>query len=263
MAALLLACLLPLAACAPGAAGAASSARPSTGAAGSSSEVTGDVVVLAAASLTDVFTDLAADLEAEHPGVHVRLSFAGSSSLAQQVVAGAPADVLATASSATMATVADAGDVAGTPRVVATNVLQIAVPPGNPGGVTGLADLARPDLAVALCAPQVPCGSAARTLLSAAGVDARPDTLEQDVRSVLGKVELGEVDAGLVYRTDVAAAGEQVEGVQVAEAARASTEYPVAVLAGAPHPRAAQAFVDLVASPHGRDVLARAGFAAP
>lgn len=245
---------LPLAACGEQAA---------QGAGTTSDAITGEVVVLAAASLTDAFTELAADFEAAHPGVTVTLGLGGSSALAQQVVAGAPADVLATASPGTMATVADAGGLVGEPTVVARNRLQIAVPAGNPAGVTGLADLGDASLAVALCAEQVPCGAAARRVLAAAGVTPAPDTLEPDVRAVLTKVRLGEVDAGLVYRTDVLAAGDDVEGIDVPEADAAVTDYPIAVVADAPNPRAAEAFVAHVRGEAGRKVLADAGFELP
>ncbi|MCV2393786.1 molybdate ABC transporter substrate-binding protein [Actinotalea sp. M2MS4P-6] len=218
------------------------------------------VTVLAAASLTDVFTELAEDFEAGHPGVDVQLSLAGSSTLAAQVVAGAPADVLATASAATMQTVLDA-DAATASTVFARNTLMIAVPPGNPGHVRGPADLADPGLSIALCAPEVPCGAAALDTFEAIGVDPAPDTLEPDVRAVLTKVELGEVDAGVVYRTDVRAAGDRVEGVALPGAV--STDYDLAVLTEAPHPELGAQFVALVLSPTGADALARAGFLAP
>ncbi|MFP5348099.1 MAG: molybdate ABC transporter substrate-binding protein [Actinomycetes bacterium] len=224
--------------------------------------VTGRVVVLAAASLTETFTEIADRFEREHPGTDVVLSFGGSSSLAQQVVAGAPADVFAAASPATMSTVVQAGD-ATDPVVFARNRLEIAVPPGNPGKVTGLADFADSARTIALCAPQVPCGAAATQLFAAAGVQSAPDTLEQDVKAVLTKVELGEVDAGLVYRTDVNAAGDAVQGIPVPEATRVVNDYPVAVLQDAPNPQAARAFVELVRSTEGRAVLSKAGFDVP
>ena len=145
----------------------------------------------------------------------------------------------------------------------ARNVLQLVVPAGNPAGVTGLEDLTDPDLTIALCAPEVPCGSAAEKVFAAAGLTAAPDTLEQDVKAVLTKVELGEVDAALVYRTDVLAAGDTVEGIDLPEAEDAVNDYPVAVLAESPNPDAAQAFVDLVLSADGQDVLTGAGFQAP
>ena len=234
-----------------------------TGGTGGGDAVSGQVTVLAAASLTDTFGALAGTFSAENPGAEAVLSFGGSSGLAQQVVAGAPADVFAAASAATMATAVDAGAVAGDPVPFARNRLELVVPAGNPGGVRGLADLADPDRTVALCAPQVPCGAATEKLLAAAGVTAAPDTLEQDVRAVLSKVTLGEVDAGLVYRTDVRAAGERVEGIEVPEAGEAVTDYLIAPLTDAPNPGSARAFVDLVLSEQGREVLADAGFDLP
>lgn len=222
---------------------------------------TGPVVVLAAASLTDVLAEVEADLEAQHPGLDVRTSPAASSTLAAQVVAGAPADVLVTASESTMATVSDA--LGGTPVVVARNTLQVAVPAGNPAGVTGLADLADPALTVALCDPSVPCGAVAAQVLASAGVTAAPDTLEQDARAVLTKVRLGEVDAALVYRTDVLAAGAEVEGVDVPAEHAVSTAYPALVLPDAPHPAGARAVVEHLRSPAGQAALRAAGFAAP
>jgi molybdate transport system substrate-binding protein len=225
-------------------------------------DVTGDVIVFAAASLTEAFTELAGQFETQHPGTRVVVNLAGSSSLAQQVAAGAPADVLATASTDSMQLVLDEG-LADEVAVLARNRLEIAVPAGNPGGVTGLADLADEDLVVALCADQVPCGAAAVRLLNAAGVTAAPDTLEEDARATLAKVRLGEVDAALVYRTDVLAAGSEVEGITVPEAAGHSNEYPVAVLEHAPNPAAAEAFVELALSEAGREVLGAAGFDLP
>jgi molybdate transport system substrate-binding protein len=222
--------------------------------------LSGDLVVLAAASLQTAFSELGAVLEQEHPGLTVAFSFGASSSLARQVAAGAPADVLATASTATMA---DAGERAADPRRFARNALVLAVPAGNPGGVTGLAHLADPDLLVALCAPEVPCGAVAEQVLAAAGVVAAPDTYEKDVTATLTKVVLGEVDAALVYRTDVLAAGDAVQGITVPEADAATTDYPVAVLRDAGHPAAARAFVDLVLSEPGQAVLAAAGFDGP
>lgn len=221
------------------------------------------VTVLAATSLTEVFTTLGRDFEAERPGTTVVLSFAGSSSLAQQVNAGAPADVFAAASMATMRTVVDAGNAAGEPVVFARNRLVIAVPRGNPRGVAGLADLARPGVKVALCAPPVPCGAAARTALAAAGVALTPVTLEQDVKATLAKLRLGEVDAALVYRTDTVAAGDEVTAVEFPESAAAVNEYPVVALAEAPNPGGAAAFVAYVRSPAGVAALTAAGFQPP
>lgn len=234
-----------------------------TDTAAATTSITGEVTVLAAASLSDVFEQLADQFERTYPGVEVRFSFAASSELAAQVVAGSPADVLATANLPTMEQVVAADLTMTAPEVFAGNVLQIAVPPGNPGSVTSLADLSEDDLLVALCAPEVPCGTAAVELLALAGVSVEPDTLEPDVRSALTKVELGEVDAALVYRTDVQAAGDRVDGVDVLEADQVVNEYPIAALANAPNAGAAAAFVELIVSPGGVAVLEEAGFRGP
>lgn len=225
-------------------------------------ELSGQLTVFAAASLTDVFGEFETRFEELNPRLDVVMSFAGSSSLSEQILQGAPADVFASADLATMAAVEDEGAASG-PIVFASNTLQIVVPAGNPGGVTGLADLARDDLAVALCEESVPCGAASATVLEAAGVTAAPDTLEQDVKSVLTKVRLGEADAGLVYRTDVIAAGDEVEGISFDGAGEAVNAYPVAVLTDAPNPDAAAAFADFVLSDDARAILDRAGFGAP
>ena len=238
-------------------AGAAEGRAPS-----SAGAVQGTVTVFAAASLTGAFTELARTFESDHPNAQVTLNLGASSALAQQIVAGAPADVFAAASAATMQTVSDAGD-ARAPRVFVRNTLQIAVPAGNPGKVTGLDDLADPDLTIALCDEQVPCGAAAKKVFAASGITAAPDTLEQDVKAALAKVRLGEVDAALVYRTDVLAAEGEVEGVAFPEAAEAVNDYPVAVLVDAPNPTGASAFVEHVLSAEGQRVLARAGFDLP
>jgi len=221
----------------------------------------GTLVVLAAASLTDVVTDLAARLESAHPGLTVETAFGASSTLAAQVLTGAPADVLLTASRETMTVATDA--VGGEPVVVARNRLQLAVPAGNPGGVTSLADLADPTLTIALCAPEVPCGALGAQVLARAGVSAAPDSLERDVRGVLTRLRLDEADAGLVYRTDVAAAAGQVEGIALPADVDVPTDHPAVVLPDAPHPEAAAAYLALLRGPTGRTVLAEAGFDLP
>ena len=222
----------------------------------------GRLTVLAAASLTDAFDILAAVFERQHPGVDVVISTGGSSALAEQVLSGARADVFAAADEAPMATVADAG-LAASDVVFATNTLTLVVPVGNPGGVAGLDDLADPALTVALCDPTVPCGAAAERLLAGEGVTASVDTFEEDVRAALTKVALGEVDAALVYRTDVAAAAGAAEGIAVPDAEAVVNRYPIAVLADAPNPTTARAFVEFVLSTAGREVLADAGFGIP
>ncbi|TDB91675.1 molybdate ABC transporter substrate-binding protein [Actinomadura sp. KC216] len=223
----------------------------------------GTLTVFAAASLTEAFTALGATFERGRPGVKVRFNFGGSSTLAQQITQGAPADVFASASPATMQTVTDAGDASGAPRVFARNRLVIAVPKDYPGKVSTVRDLSRPGLKVVLCAAQVPCGAAAAKALGAAGAEVEPVSREKDVKAVLTKVGLGEADAGLVYRTDVRAAGDRVRGIEFPEAAQAVNDYPIAEVAEAPQGALAKEFIRLVLGPQGRTALDRAGFEAP
>jgi molybdate transport system substrate-binding protein len=240
--------VLPLAAC--------GSDRPADAGEGGA----GTITVFAAASLTEAFHEIAADVEADRPGTTVTLVFGASSTLARQVVDGAPADVFAAASPAAMATVVDAGS-AEQSQVFARNTLQIAVPADGPD--VELVDFADPDRTLALCAPEVPCGALAGAVLEAAGVTPQPDTLERDVKAALSKVRLGEVDAALVYRTDVLAAGDDVRGIDVPQAAAAVSDYPVARLSQSQNPVAANAFVERLLSQEGRRVLADAGFDLP
>lgn len=221
------------------------------------------VTVLAAASLTEAFTELATAFEREHEDVDVVLSFGGSSDLAAQVVEGAPADVFAAADERTMGTVTEAGATAAEPVVFATNTLQVVTPRDDPAGVRSLRDLGRPDVKVVLCAPQVPCGAATARLLAEEDVDVAPVSEEQSVTDVLGKVASGEADAGVVYVTDALAAGESVRGVEVAEASSVVNRYPIAPLDGAEDSALAQQFAEFVTSATGRRVLAAAGFGAP
>jgi len=234
-----------------------------TSASGDDGEDTGTTLtVFAAASLKGSFEDLAEQFEASHGGVDVRLSFAGSSDLVAQIQQGAPADVFASADTANMDKLV-ADDLVAAPQDFATNTLEIAVPPGNPAGVHTLADLADPDLALVLCAPEVPCGAASAKVEEAAGLDLQPVSEEQSVTDVLGKVTAGEADAGLVYVTDVAAAGDDVEGVELPESAGAVNTYPIAPVADATQADLAQEFVDLVLSDDGQQTLAGFGFAGP
>ena len=226
-------------------------------------ERSGTLVVQAAASLTGSMDEVVADFEAAHPGVTVTVSYGGSSTLEQQIVQGAPADVFASASTATMQTVVDAGETAADPRVFARNALEIAVPPGNPGRVAALADFADAGRTLALCAPEVPCGAAAAQAFAKAGVTPQPDSLEQDVRAALTRVELGEVDAAVVYETDVRAAGDRVEGVALPDDANVTTDCVVAPLAGSASPEMAAAFADFVAGDAARARFDAAGFRAP
>lgn len=220
------------------------------------------LTVLAAASLTESFTDLEKAFEAAHPGVDVRLNFAGSSALAQQIANGAPADVFASADQANMDKVTEAG-LATSPTVFATNRLTIAVAPGNPKRITGLADLGGDDVTSVVCAPQVPCGAAVGKAATAAGVTLKPASEEQDVKAVLSKVTAGEADAGLVYVTDVAATRGKADRVDFREAGDAVNSYPIVALAGAAKADLAEEFVAFVLGDAGRRELAEAGFGAP
>ena len=224
--------------------------------------LTGTVTVLAAASLTDSLDEVAAAFEAAHPNVDVAISYGGSSALAEQIISGSPADVFFSANESTMKTVTDAG-LTVEPTIVLTNILEIAVPAGNPAGITGLADFARPELLIALCDPAVPCGSAAVKLFDLVGIAASADTLEEDVKAALAKVALGEVDAALVYVTDVIAAGDEVEGIEVPEAAQVINKYPISLITESANEEAAQAFIDYLTSGDGVDVFTAAGFGTP
>lgn len=236
--------------------GSEAASEPSAGVDGEISEIT----VFAAASLTEAFTEIGKDFEAANPDAEVKFNFAGSSTLARQINKGAPVDVFASADEAQMQVVTDAHNTEGDPTVFAQNKLQIVVPKGNPADVEGLAAFGTDDLDIALCAEEVPCGVASQEVLLAAGVTVKADTLEQNVKAVLTKASLGEIDAGLVYVTDVASADGDVEGIDFTEADAATNEYPIAVLQGAPNSEAAQKFVDYVLSGKGTKVLDKYGF---
>jgi molybdate transport system substrate-binding protein len=219
------------------------------------------ITVFAAASLTDVFTHIGQDFQARS-GSRVTFNFGASSTLATQINQGAPADVFAAASPATMRTVTDTGG-AGTPVNFASNTLQIAVPEGNPARITGLADFADESKLIAICAPQVPCGVAAEQAFASAEITPEADTLEQDVKATLAKVAANEVDAALVYTTDVIGSPDEVDGIDFPESSRAGSQYPIATLAGSKAPEVSQDFVDYVLSADGQAVLTKAGFAQP
>jgi molybdate transport system substrate-binding protein len=232
---------------------------PATGAA-PTPETT--LTVSAASSLTEAFTSLAAEFEAEHPGVDVALNFAGSSALAEQVNAGAPVDVLATASRETMATVVEAGTVTN-PQTFARNELAVIAPAANEAGIESLADLERPGVLTAICAPDVPCGAAAATLLERNGVVVSPATLDPDVKSVLARVVTDEVDAGIVYVSDARSAGDAVTTVPIPSGSNVSTDYQLAAVAESAQSGLAREFVALVTGDSGRQALASLGFLAP
>ncbi|WP_017581171.1 molybdate ABC transporter substrate-binding protein [Nocardiopsis valliformis] len=238
---------------------------------GDGGALSGELTVMAAASLTDVFAEIAEDFQEQHPSVEITFNFAGSSELAQQINSGAPADVFAAANTSTMEQVVDgegldarwAAEHGEDGLVFATNTLQIAVPPANPAGIESLSDLAGGDVQVAFCAEEVPCGSATATALEASGLDITPVTYEEDVRSVLTKVEMDEVDAGLIYATDVISAEGRVEGLDFPEAREAINDYPIGVLANSAAPELAAAWVEAVSSAKGVAVLDDAGFGTP
>jgi molybdate transport system substrate-binding protein len=230
---------------------------------GAGSGLSGELVVFAAASLKETFTQIGDRFEEDHPGATVTFSFAGSSDLVAQLQQGAPADVFASADTTNMDKATGDALTAGEPVAFATNTLQIAVPPGNPAKVTSLADLTRPDVKVVVCAPEVPCGNAAVKVEAAAKLDIKPVSEEQNVTDVLGKVIAGEADAGLVYVTDVKGAGDKVEGVEFSESSAAVNTYPIAALKSSRNPALAQAFVEAVTGEAGQAVLSSAGFGRP
>jgi molybdate transport system substrate-binding protein len=244
-----------------------SSSAPSGGgssspAAGSSALPAGTITVFAASSLKETFTQLGKQFEAVHSGDTVKFSFGASSTLATQITSGAPADVFASAAPKNMDTVVSAGD-ASNPQDFAVNTAEVAVPPGNPAKVTSVDDLAKSSVKVALCQPQVPCGVVAAQVFKNSGITVKPVTLQPDVKSVLSQVELGNVDAGVVYVTDVKAAGAKVTGVPVSASDNASTTYPIATISNSKNQSIAQAFVAYVLSPPGQAVLSAAGFLEP
>ncbi len=224
--------------------------------------VEGEVLVSAAASLTDAFAEVEAAFEDANPGVDVVLNLGPSSGLREQILEGAPADVFASANTSNMDQVVEAGENASEPEIFVTNLLQIAVPTGNPGGVVGLDDFANEALLIGLCAEDVPCGDFGRQALEKAGVTPSIDTNEPDVRALLTKIEAGELDAGITYVTDVLST-DGAEGVDIPEEFNVVAEYPIATLASAPNPEGGAAFVEFVLSEAGQEILTSYGFTSP
>lgn len=222
-----------------------------------------DITVFAAASLTAAFTELGDAFTAANPDAEVTFNFAGSSDLVAQITEGAPVDVFASADLANMAKLTDTGLDADDPVVFATNVAEIIVEPGNPLGITGVADLADEDLVVVQCAPEVPCGSYAEQVFANADVTVTPSSFEANVNAVVSKVALGEADAGIVYRTDVIAAGDNADGVAIPDDVNVAVEYPIVLTAEAPNPEVARSFIEFVVSPAGQAILASFGFGSP
>ena len=242
--------------------GGTSTSASASASASSSAALSGSITVFAASSLKEAFTTIGQQFEAAHPGVKVTFSFGASSTLATQITSGAPADVFASASTKNMDQVVTAGD-ASNPTNFAKNVMEVAVPPSNPGHVTSVNDLAKSSVKVALCQPKVPCGATAAKVFANAKITVKPVTLQPDVKSVLTQVELGNVDAGVVYVTDVNAAGSKVKGIMIPDNVNASTEYPIATVTKSANMAAAQAFVAYVLSPAGQSVLTADKFEKP
>jgi len=221
------------------------------------------LTVFAAASLTAAFTELGDAFTAENPDAEITFNFAGSSDLVAQITEGAPVDVFASADLANMAELIDAGLAADDPAVFATNLAEIIVETGNPTGITVVADLADGDLVVVQCAPEVPCSSYAEQIFANAGVEVTPASFEENVKAVVTKVVLGEADAGIVYRTDVIAAGADADGVTIGDDLNVVAEYPIVSIADGSNPAGARAFIEFVLSPAGREILAAFGFGSP
>ena len=240
----------------------AACAGQSTPAASTAASLSGSITVFAASSLTAAFTRIGTTFEKARPGAKVQLTFAGSSTLAAQIQQGATGDVFASADQPTVQQLVDAGLVSGLPSIFARNRLQIVVAAGNPKHIGGLADLSRAGLVVLLCAPAVPCGRYATQALRAAGVTVTPASQEADVKAVVSKISLGEADAGIVYVTDVKAAGAGVQGVDIQAGFNVTADYPIVVLKDSRHVALARAFISYVLA-DGQQNLARDGFAAP
>ncbi len=250
---------LPLALAACGGSSSGSTAATTNG---TETKVSGNITVFAAASLTESFTALGKSFEAQNPGTKVTFSFGPSSGLAEQINSGAPADVFASAATKNMDQVVAAQN-ASDPVTFANNTMEIAVPPNNPAKVDSVDDLAGKNVKVVLCAADVPCGVSARAVFKNAGITVKEVSDEVDVKSTLAKITLGEADAGLVYVTDVKAAGDKVSGVEIPAAQNATTAYPIATLKASKNAALAKAFEDYVLSDAGSTELQAAGFAKP
>jgi molybdate transport system substrate-binding protein len=223
----------------------------------------GSLMVFAAASLKQSFTQIGEQFKTDNPGTTVEFNFAGSSDLVTQLTQGAKADVFASADNNNMDKAVKANLVAGTPVNFASNVLTIAVAPGNPKGIKTFQDLTKPGLNVVVCAPPVPCGAATKKIEDATGVKLNPVSEETAVTDVLGKVSTGQADAGLVYVTDVEGSGGKVTGVDFPQSAQAVNTYPIAALKDSGNADLANEFVEYVTGEAGQKVLNQAGFGKP
>jgi molybdate transport system substrate-binding protein len=242
---------------------AATTAEPATMAPASTPAATGAITVFGAASLTESFTEIGAAFRTEHPDAKVTFSFDASSALVTQIDQGAPADVFASADEANMKKLTDAGGNQGEPVIFATNELQIIVAKGNPKGIETVADLAQPGLTFVTAAPEVPIGKYTQQVLDSAGVSVTPASLEQNVKGIVTKVTAGEADAGIVYRTDVLAAGDKAEGVAIPADLNVIATYPIVLTKGSANASTGTAFIDFVLSEQGQKILSAHGFSAP
>jgi molybdate transport system substrate-binding protein len=243
------------------AAGAAASTSEPPESSSPAGSLTGDINVFAAASLTEAFEQIGDAFEAQHPDVDVVFNFAASSDLVTAIVDDeAPADVFASADQNNMDRLVDAGRNAGEPETFATNTLEIIVEAGNPLGITGVEDLADPDLIFVTCDPAVPIGAYTQQVLEAAGVSVTPASLEENVRGIVTKVTSGEADAGIVYATDVLVAGDEAEGVAIPNDINVVAEYPIAAVGDAPNVDGGAAFVEFALGDASQQVLSRHGF---
>ena len=224
--------------------------------------LSGSITVYAASSLKEAFTTLGKQFESAHPGTTVKFNFAASSALATQINEAAPSDVFASAAPKNMDSVVKAGN-AKDPKTFVINTMEIAAAPGNPAHIATVQDLAKPGVKVAVCDPAVPCGVVAAAVFKNAGVTVKPVVSAEDVKSTLATVESGEVDAGIVYVTDVKAAGTKVVGVPIPDSVNATTDYPIATLTHSKNADLAAAFVSYVESADGLAVLTAAGFMKP
>ena len=222
--------------------------------------LSGTIAVFAAASLTDSFKAMGSSFQQAHPGVMVQFNFAGTPTLVIQIEQGAAADVFASADTTNMDKVNAAGFASGTPLVFAHNQLEIVVAPGNPKGISSLADLSKPGMIYVTEGPTVPAGKYSLQALASAGVKLTPKSLETDVKSVISKIELGEADAGIVYTTDVKAAGSKVQGVTIPEANNVVATYPVVTVKGSKNTAVDNAFIAYLLSSAGQATLAAFGF---
>jgi molybdate transport system substrate-binding protein len=254
---------LALVALVAGACGGSAAKRSAAPATAAVPTLTGGITVFAASSLTAAFKDVGDAFVKANPAVQVTFSFDASSALVTQITQGAPADIFASADTSNMEKLTAAGLNGSTPANFATNLLSIIVAPGNPKGIKTEADLAAAGLKVVLCDPTVPCGKYAKQSLDKAKVTLTPASLEQNVKGVVTKVTAGEADAGIVYGTDVKAAGDTASGIQIPAEANVKATYPIASIKTSTHADIDRAFVAFLTGADGQTILAKYGFGTP